>query len=111
MGWAARANYRAILPDGKIDPSDPIGESLGFTSDLFDGYLWKKGPDIYVSFIASRHEGRGNVRGLLDRLESTGLTVKVPTPFARMRMICEKRGYKTISEPTDLGPCEVMVSK
>jgi hypothetical protein len=67
---------------------------LGFTSDKFDGYLWKKGNDILVSFIISKDEGKGNVRFLFDSILKSGHTVKVPTPFARMRMICERLGFR-----------------
>lgn len=90
-----------------IEPSSERGKELGFTSDLYDGYLWEESPDsIIVSLIVSKKPHQGNVRRLLDTLESIYPKVRVPTPSARMRHILERRGYTQGSEETPMGACE-----
>jgi hypothetical protein len=86
------AEPKRIATDGIINLDSNRGKRFGFTSDLFDGYLWKRGPRIIISFIESRDPGKGHLKALFDRIESLGYTIAVPTPSNRMRMICEKRG-------------------
>lgn len=96
------------LPDGQITPDSPVGKALGFTSDKFEGWLWKTGDRVMISMIVSIQEGNGHLRALFDGIESHGLKVAVPTPFARMKAICKLRGYKMhIERDPAMGPCEV----
>lgn len=84
-----------ILPEsGCIEPDSEKGKRFGFTKDLFEGYLFESGKDIYISFIISLREGKGNLRKLFDSILEEGYNVKVPTPFARMEMIIKKMGFK-----------------
>lgn len=85
-----------ILPDGPILLDSDTAQSLGFTSDKFDGYLWKTPDAIMVSFIVSKQ--RGNFRQLVQRILQLGLTVKVPTPLGRMQEILLKNGYQHTQE-------------
>ena len=80
------------MKDGIINLGTSEAEQLGFTPDKFFGYLWKTGDVIMISFIESKHEGKGNLRGLFDQIEASGFQVAVPTPSNRMRTICERRG-------------------
>jgi len=95
-----------------IEPSSDKARQLNipFTNELFWGYLSKKDNSIYISMIASKKPGKGNMRRLLDSIEDKGYTVKIPTPSNRMRKICEIRGYKRIIEDTPFGGCEVYIS-
>jgi hypothetical protein len=86
------AEPKRIGTDGIINLDSKRGKRLGFTSDLFDGYLWKRGRRIIISFIESLDPGKGHLKALFDRIESLGYTIAVPTPSKRMRVICEKRG-------------------
>jgi hypothetical protein len=90
----APAEPKGIEEDGIIRLDSKRGKRFGFTSDLFsfDSYLWKAGNRIIISFIESRDQGKGHLRMLFDMIESFGYTIAVPTPLARMRAICEKRG-------------------
>ena len=94
----APAEPKGIEADGIIKLDGKRGKRLGFTSDLFDGYLWKQAKRITISFIISLQEGRGHLKTLFDRIESLGYTIAVPTPSNRMRMICEKRGMVACRE-------------
>lgn len=78
--------------DRMIDFSDPLAEEFGFTKDKFSGYLWIKDKTIFISFIESLQQGKGNLKNLFDTIESKGYDILVPTPFPRMQRICEKRG-------------------
>ena len=98
----------AVLPDGQIEPDSSVGKALGFTSDKFDGWLWKTGDRVMISMIVSLQEGKGNLRALFDAIEAQGLKVAVPTPFARMKAICKLRGYTMhIEHDHAMEPCEV----
>ena len=98
------------MKDGIINLDTPRGRQLGFTSDKYDGYLWKKGYSIIVSFIMSK--ARGNFRALVKRIHSLGYTVEVPMPLGRMQEIVLKNGYKPKVVPfskDDPSLCEVWV--
>lgn len=90
-----QASLVVIQPEnGCILPDSEKGKRFGFTKDLFEGYLFEKKKDIYISFIISLQEGRGNLRKLFDSILKAGYNVKVPTPFARMEMIIKKLEFK-----------------
>jgi len=92
----------------------PFAKELGFTSDRFAGWLGKKDGYIYISFIESLHPGKGHLSELFDNILKLGYGIKVPTPFARMRAIITKKGFKKTSEPFApeegiMDKCEVWV--
>lgn len=93
------------MTDRMIDFNDPLAKEFGFTNDKFSGWLWIKGNIIFISFIESLQQGKGNLKTLFDTIESKGYDILVPTPFPRMQMICEKRGMKLYSD----GEMEVML--
>ncbi len=86
------------MTDGIIDLDTPLAEELGFTSDKFDGYLWKKGNYIVISFIISLQERQGNLKKLFSKIMDKGYGIKVPTPFARMQKICMDNGFRRTEE-------------
>lgn len=94
------------LLDGIINLDTDRAKVLGFTSDKYDGYLWKQDGAIMVSFIVSKQ--RGNFRELVRRIHALGLTVKVPTPLGRMQEILLKNGYEHTTEPFDEEPDETV---
>ena len=91
------------MKDGIINIGTPAADALGFTSDKFheDSYLWKKGDSIYISFIESVSPGKSDFRGLVEKIHSLGLTVKIPTPLRSMEEICRKNGYQHSQEFLD----------
>ena len=99
--------------DRIVELDSEMGKKLGFTSDLFDGWLWERGEDIYISFIMSNLEGKGNLRKLIDRVLSLHFNVKVPTPSNRMLKILIRGGFKrTVESAEEFGDgeiCEVWV--
>ena len=100
------------MKDFKIDPDSPFGKTIGFTGDKFFGWLWRKGNVIYISFIESKHQSQGNFRKLVLDIHDKGFVVKVPTPFARMKQICESLGFKHKTEKDNIvGAVEIMELK
>lgn len=99
---------RTDLPDGQIDPDSAVGKELGFTSDKFEGWLWKTGDQVMISMIISLKEGHGNLSALFKAIEEHGYSIAVPTPFARMKAILKRKGFHPYREmDAELGPCEV----
>jgi hypothetical protein len=90
-----------IRVQGKIALDSEFGKQLGFTSDKFDGWLWKRGNYIYISFIVSKKEGCGNLSRLFRQIEKAGFGIKVPTPFAKMASIVKKHGFEETAEAFD----------
>jgi len=86
-----------------INPDSPRGKEFGFTSDLFDGYLWQIDDSIYFSLILSKKPREGNLKRLMKTILDKGLTVKVPTPLGLMTTILDKYGFEEIEEPFPLG--------
>lgn len=78
-------------------------KKYGFTSDKFDGYLWRDGQRILVSFIMSIREGAGNLSSLFSAIERDGLNVAVPTPFPRMQLILMRKGFAPHVERDEMG--------
>jgi hypothetical protein len=96
--------------DHRIDLDDSLARNFGFTSDKFDGWLWRKDREIIISFIVSLDPDTGNFSRLVRAIEAQGFTVAVPTPFARMQSIVNRWGFKPeIREDKKYGPCSVWV--
>lgn len=98
------------MENGIINIDSDKGRELGFTSDKFSpgSYMWKQDGAVIISLIQSRK--KGNFRELVDKIRSSGLTVKVPTPLANMERIVRKCGYRhTIERDPMMGPVEVWV--
>lgn len=98
--------------DGLVNVDSPFARAIGFTSDKFIGYGWRSGQEFYLSVISSKQEGQGHFRVLVQTLLDQGVTVKVPTPFPRMKMILERLEFcHTIEQTAEYGPCEVWVKR
>jgi len=90
------------MKDGIIEPDSEFGRQIGFTSDKFEGWLWKKGDAIYISFIISKQPKKGNLSKLFDNILRLRYTIKVPTPLGVMELIVCKKGFKLTREWWDL---------
>jgi len=83
--------------DGFILPgATEFARDLGLTKERFrkGTYLFKKGNEIYISFIYSLQEGQGHFKELIENCIKKGYTVKIPTPMGRMVDIVKKNGYE-----------------
>jgi hypothetical protein len=102
----------SAVEEGMVRLGSAFANEIGFTPDLFEGYGWVKDGAFYVSLIISLHPGQGNFRTMVDRVLAKGLTVKVPTPSARMRGICQRSGFQRSTEYAPvMGEYDVLVKK
>jgi hypothetical protein len=79
--------------DGIINPDSEFGKEIGFTSDLFGGYLWKSGERIVISLAESLKQNKGNLSKLFSNIEKAGFEVVVPTPLGKMQSILIHKGF------------------
>jgi len=91
-----------------------FAKALSFTSDWFDGWLGVKDGYIYISFIESLQPGQGHLSELFNNILKSGHGIKVPTPFAHMKAIIKRKGFREASEPFApeagiMDPCEVWI--
>jgi len=84
--------------DEMINLDSELGKQFGFTSDKFDGYLWKTGNYIYISFIESKVKSKGNFSKLLEEIRKAGFGIKVLTPMGKMQFILAHKGFKPTTE-------------
>lgn len=85
--------WMAAMSDGIVNLDTDFARLIGFTSDIFDGYLWRDGDRVVISFIASKQPGRGHFSALMKSIKDQGLRVAVPTPFPQMVKILTAKGF------------------
>ena len=78
---------------GIIDLDTEFAKEIGFTSDKFQGYLWRVERSIYISVIRSLKPRQGNLTALFNAIRERGYQLKVPGPFPLMEYICRKKGF------------------
>lgn len=76
-----------------IEIDSPEGIKLGFTSDKFQGYLYRINKIIYISFIISLNPNKGNLNKLFNEIENHGYQIRVPSPFPNMKSILIRKGF------------------
>jgi len=97
------------MKDGMIELDTNFAKKFGFTSDRYDGYLWKTGNTIIISMIMARKQGVGFFRNLFDKIIENGYDVKVPTPLPLMTLILEHYKFKKGYEWDDFMKCDVEI--
>ncbi len=95
----------------RIESGTTEGNALGFTDELFSGWLeLKSGRRLYLHYIISRSRDEGNTQALIGRWLEQGYDVRVVMPRPVMRHILEKFGFLPLQEflPDQYGdPVEV----
>jgi len=83
----------------RIETDTPEGDALGFTGDLFSGWLeLYDDARLYLHYIISRQKNEGNTRRLLRRWLAEGYDVRVVKPSAVMQHILAKLGFRRSAE-------------
>jgi hypothetical protein len=78
----------------RIETGTSEGDALGFTGDLFSGWLELYNDSrLYLHYIISRHRGEGNVRNLIRDWLDCGYDVRVVMPRPIMQHIVKKFGF------------------
>ena len=93
-----------IFPDG------PEGIEIGFTSNLFEGIMWKEGNYIVISDITSKKPRQGNLNQLFKNIINKGLGIKITNPLPIMENICKKKGFILTQGPVHPGICDDVVN-
>ena len=85
-----------------IDLDTEFAKEIGFTSDKFQGYLWRVEGSIYISVIRSLKPRQGNLTALFNAIQERGYQLKVPEPLSLMEYICRKKGFTRTVERADI---------
>jgi len=77
-----------------IETGTPEGDALGFSADLFSGWLEMDNDNrLYLYYIISRIRGEGNVQALIRGWLDRGFDVRVVMPRPVMQHILQKFGF------------------
>ena len=87
-----------LMKDSIIELDSEFANEIGFTSDIFDGWLWKVENYICISFIVSNQKRQANVTNLFNAILNKGFDIKVPTPTNMMKAILRKKEFIEIEE-------------
>jgi len=75
----------------RIETGTPEGEALGFSGDLFSGWLeMEAGSRLILHYIISRHRNEGNAQALIRQWLMDGYDVRVVMPRPVMQHILKK---------------------
>jgi hypothetical protein len=78
----------------RIETGTKDGDALGFTGDLFSGWLEREnGNRLYLHYIISRQRDEGNVQALIRGWLDRGYDVRVVMPRPIMQHIVKKFGF------------------
>ncbi len=80
-------------PDGCRPAGSEFADSVGFTAERFDGYLWVTGNVCWLSLVVSRQPGLGHLSEVLRRLAVAGFEIRVPNPSDDMQAILVRKGF------------------
>ena len=80
----------------RIETGTPEGDELGFTEDLFSGWL-EYDPScnrLYLHYIISRRKNEGNATALIQKWLDKDFDVRVVMPRPIMQHILEKMWFE-----------------
>lgn len=78
----------------RIETGTPEGNALGFSEDLFSGWLeMEAGNRLILHYIISRHRNEGNTQALIRHWLDGGYDVSVVMPRPVMQHILGKFGF------------------
>lgn len=83
----------------RIETGTPEGDALGFSANLFSGWLeLKTGGRLYLHYIISRCRGNGNTQALIRSWLDRGYDIRVVMPRPVMQHILQKTGFIPLRE-------------
>jgi hypothetical protein len=83
----------------RIETGTAEGDALGFSGELFSGWLeLKTGSRLYLHYIISRSRDEGNTQALICRWLEQGYDVRVVMPRPIMQHILKKFGFLPLHE-------------
>lgn len=85
-----RSEVKLMTPH-RIETGTREGDALGFTEDLFSGWLEREaGNRLILHYIISRHKNEGNTQALIRKWLTGGYDVSVVMPRPVMQHILRK---------------------
>lgn len=97
--WLLKKEVNIMTNILRIETGTPEGDALGFTSELFSGWLQLyRDNRMYLHYIISRHRGEGNVQALIHGWLERGYDLRVVMPRKVMQHILEKFGFISSTE-------------
>jgi hypothetical protein len=86
-----RTGSDIIMKAKRIETGTPEGDALGFSEDLFSGWLEMQDDHcLYLHYIISRYKNAGNTQALIRQWLSAGYDVRVVMPRPVMQHILGK---------------------
>ena len=83
-------NEKPIIVERKGEKIIPFSKDF---HPEFDGWIGEKEEGVWISYISSKQEGKGNFSKLLKELKAKYEWIKIPTPSNKMLKICQKKGF------------------
>jgi hypothetical protein len=78
----------------RIETGTPEGDALGFSEDLFSGWLEMMDENrLYLHYVISRRKNEGNIQALIRHWLTLGYNLEVVMPRPIMRHILGKFGF------------------
>lgn len=99
----------------EIEAGSKAAQKYHFDKERFEGTLWAKGKTIYIAYIKSKEENKGNFKCWLTNLSmNKSLTIKVVRPVeATCHILNTIGGFEKVEEdlpyPTASKRAEVWV--
>jgi hypothetical protein len=83
----------------RIETGTPEGDALGFSEDLFSGWLEMVDENrLYLHYVISRRKNEGNIQALIRHWLALGYNLAIVMPRPIMRHILEKFGFSAAYE-------------
>jgi hypothetical protein len=82
----------------RIDTGTPDGDALGFSENLFSGWLEREEDRLCLHYIISRVKNEGNVQHLIRQWLDRGYHVRVVMPRPIMQHILRKFQFRPALE-------------
>ena len=84
----------ATITAQRIETGTPDGDAMGFSGDLFSGWLESEDGRLYLHYIISRHKNEGNTKRLILIWLARGYDIRIVMPRPIMRHIIKKFGFE-----------------
>jgi hypothetical protein len=88
-----------LMTGTRIETGTPQGDALGFTEDLFSGWIeMEAGNRLILHYIISRYRNEGNTQALISQWLREGYDVRVVMPRPIMQHILRKFRFEPAIE-------------
>jgi GNAT superfamily N-acetyltransferase len=88
----------------EITPTSELGRELGYSGDVYEGIVFRKGDYIYIKTfkVHEEHRRKGYFNRLLTNIHALGYNVAVMNPNATMEKILIRKKFRPHVEGDDI---------